>query len=112
MNKVLVFSSYQTKHQQLCTPYVYRQGMPILKVLDLLKSHELGLENKQYHHSKNFATRKVFPQEASQQIVDYEKNGNKIYHKMIKKRLQPDSTAEIFALVKNLQLNCVERLLN
>lgn len=81
-------------------------------IIDLLKSHKLGLENKQYHHIKNFVTRNVFPQEASLQIVDYEKNGKKIYHAMIKKRLQPDSTAEIFALIKNLQLNCVERLLN
>ena len=42
MNKQLPFSSFQSKHHQLSTPYVNRQGM------------------------------KVFPQEASQQIVDCE----------------------------------------
>ena len=32
---------------------------------DVLKLHELGLEDKQYHHIKNFVTGKVFPQEVS-----------------------------------------------
>ena len=33
------------------------------------------------HHIKNFVTGKVFPQEASQQIVKCEKNEDKIYDK-------------------------------
>ena len=76
--------------------------MRILKLLDVLKSHKLGLENKQYHPIKNVVTGKVFPQEASQQIADCEKNGDEIYDDMIKERLQPHSTIGIFALVKNL----------
>ena len=112
MNKVLVFSSSQSKHHPLSTPYVHRQGMRILKLLDVLKSHKPGLENKQYHHIKNFLTGKVFPQKASQQIVDCEKNEDKIYNEMIKKRLQPDNAVGSFAPVKKLQLNCVKRLLN
>ena len=84
---------------------MHRQGVPILKLLDVLKSHELNLENKPYHHIKNLATGKVFPQEASQQIVDCEKNCDKIYDEMIKERLQRDSTVGIFAPVKKLQLN-------
>ena len=51
--------------------------MCIVKLLDILKSHELGLENKQYRHVKNFVTRKLFPQDAWQQIVDCEKNEDK-----------------------------------
>ena len=62
MNKGLVFSSFHlSKQQQLNTLYMHQQGMRILKLLDVLKSHKLGLENKQYHHIKNFVTGKVFP---------------------------------------------------
>ena len=64
MDKGLVFSISQSKHQQLSTPYLHRQVMRILRLLDVLKSHELGLENKQYRHIKNFVTGKVFPQDA------------------------------------------------
>ena len=78
--------------------------MWILKLLDVLKLHELGLENKQNHRIKNFVTGKVFP--TSQRIVVCEKNGDKSYDKMRKKRLQPDSTIGVFASVKRLQLNC------
>ena len=38
----------------------------------------MGLGNKQYHHIKKFVTEEVFPQEASQQIVDCEKDDSKI----------------------------------
>lgn len=81
MNKQLPFSSFQSKHHQLSTPYVHRQGM------------------------------KVFPQEASQQIVDCEQNGHKIYGEMIKERLQPHSIVRIFAPVKRLQLNFFQKYL-
>lgn len=57
-------------------------------------------KKKQYYDIKNFLTGKVFPQEASQHIVDCEKNGDKIYNEMIKEQMQPDSTVEIFAPVK------------
>ena len=72
MNKGLAFLSSQSKHHQISVPYVHRQGIRVLKLFDVLKSHELDLENKQYHHIKNFVTRKVFPLEASQQMVDCE----------------------------------------
>ena len=78
--------------------------MCIVKLLDILKSHELGLENKQYRHIKNFVTRKLFPQDAWQQIVDCEKNEDKIYDQMIKERLQFDSTTEVITRAKKLQL--------
>ena len=78
-----------------------RKRMCIVKLLDILKSHELGLENKQYHHIKNFVTRKLFPQDAWQQIVDCEKNEDKIYDQMIKERLQFDSTTEVITRAKS-----------
>ena len=78
MNKGLVFSSFQSIRHQIITIYVHRQEIQILKLLDVLKSHQLGLENKQYHHIKKFVTGEVFPQEASQQIVDCEKDGSNI----------------------------------
>ena len=81
-----------------------RKRMCIVKLLDILKSHELGLENKQYHHIKNFVTRKLFPQDAWQQIIDWEKNEDKIYDQMIKERLQFDSTTEVITRAKKLQL--------
>ena len=46
MNKGLAFTSYQGKHHQICTPYVHWQEIRILKLFDVLKSHQLGLENK------------------------------------------------------------------
>ena len=101
MNKELVFFS-QSRHLQLNTPYVYRQRIRVLKLLDVLKSYELGLESKQYHHIKSFFTGKVFPQETSQQVVYCEKNGDKIYDEMIKERLQPDCTVGIVAPIKKL----------
>ena len=78
MNKGLVFSSFQSIRHQIITIYVHRQEIHILKLLDALKSHQLGLGNKQYHHIKKFVTGEVFPQEASQQIVDCEKDGSNI----------------------------------
>ena len=78
MNKGLVFSSFQSIRHQIITLYVHRQEIQILKLLDVLKLHQLGSRNKQYHHIKKFATGKKFPQEASQQIVDCEKDGIKI----------------------------------
>ena len=78
MNKGLAFTSFQSKHHQICTPYVHRQEIRILKLLYALKSYQLGLENKYYHHIKNFVTGEIFPQETSQQIVGCEKNGDKI----------------------------------
>ena len=109
INKGLVSSSSQSKHHQLSKPYVHQQGMRTLKLVDVLKLLELGLENKQYHHMKNFAPGKVFPQEVSQQIVDCKKNGDKIYNAMIKEQLQHDSTVGINAPVKKLQLNCFKK---
>ena len=78
MNKGLVFSSFQSILHQIITLCVHRQEIQILKLFDVLKLHQLGLRNKQYHHIKKFVTREVFPQEASQQIVDCEKDGSKI----------------------------------
>ena len=78
MNKELVFSSFQSICHQIITLYMHRKEIQILKLLDVLKSHQLGLGNKQYHHIKKFVTGEVFPQEASQQIVDCEKDGSKI----------------------------------
>ena len=78
MNKGLVFSSFQSIRHHIITLYVHRQEIQILKLIDVLKLHQLGLRNKQYHHIKKFITGKVFPQEALQQIVDCEKNGTKI----------------------------------
>ena len=46
LNKGLAFTSFQNKHHQICTPYVHLQEIRILKLLDVLKSHQLGLENK------------------------------------------------------------------
>ena len=77
-NKGLVFPSFQSIRHQIITRYVRRQEIQILKLLDVLKRHQLGLGNKQYHHIKKFVTGEVFPQEASQQIVDCEKDGSKI----------------------------------
>ena len=78
MKKGLVFSSFQSIRHQIITLYVHRQEIQILKLLDVLKLHQLGLGNKQYHHIKKFVTGEVFLQEASQQIVDCEKDGSKI----------------------------------
>ena len=78
MNKELVFSSFQSICHQIITLYVHRKEIQILKLLDVLKSHQLGLGNEQYHHIKKSVTREVFPQEPSQQIVDCEKDGSKI----------------------------------
>ena len=78
MNKELVFSSFQSIRHQIITLYVHRKEIQILKLLDVLKSHQLGLGNKQYHHINKFVTGEVFPQKASQQIVDCEKDGSKI----------------------------------
>lgn len=76
--------------------------MWILKLLGVLKSYKLGLENKQYNHIKNLVTGKVFPQDSWQQIVDCEKNGGKIYDETIKEQLQPDINVVIFAPAKKL----------
>ena len=81
------------------------------RVLDVLTSHKLGLENKQYDHIKNFVTGKVFSQEAPQQIVDCEKNGDKIYDEIIQERLQPDTVGIFTQTVKKLQLNCFKKQL-
>ena len=78
MNKGLVFSSFQSIRHQIITLYVHRQEIQILKLLDVLKLHQLGLGNKQHHHIKKFVTGEVFPQKASQQIVDCEKDGSKV----------------------------------
>ena len=48
----------------------------------------------------NFVTGKFFPLVTSQQIVDCQKNSDKIYNQMIKRLLQPDNTVEKFAPVK------------
>ena len=61
MNKGLVISSFQSIRHQIITRYVRPQEIQILKLLDVLKSHQLGLGNKQYHHIKKFVTGKVFP---------------------------------------------------
>ena len=55
------------------------------------------------HHIKNFVTGKVFPQEASQKLLNVRRMKTKFTIKMIKEWLQP---AGIFAPVKKLQLNC------
>ena len=47
----------------------------------------MGLENKQYHNIKNFATGEVFSQKASQKNVDSEKYGDKTYHEIKKEQL-------------------------
>ena len=78
MNKRLAFASFQSKYHQNLTPYVHQQEIRMLKLIDVLKSHHLGLENKQCHHIRNFVTGEVFSKEASQQIVDCEKKGDKI----------------------------------
>ena len=109
LNKELVIQSSQSKHHQFRTAYEHRQGLWILKLLDVLKSHKLGLKNKQYHHIKNFFTGKVFPHKPSQQIVGSEKYGDKSYREIIKERLQTDITARIFAPVKQLQVNCYKK---
>ena len=77
MNKEHVFSSFQSNCHQIITLYVHRQGIQILKQFDVLKSLQLGLGNKQYHQIKKFVTGEVFPQEASQQMVDCEKDGKR-----------------------------------
>ena len=53
MNKRLAFLSSQSKYHELSTHYVHQQGIGILKLFHVLKSHELRLENKQYHHIKS-----------------------------------------------------------
>ena len=59
MTKRLVFFSIsESTHLQLSTPYVHRQVMWVSKLVDVLISQELGLEDKQYHHIKNFCHRK------------------------------------------------------
>ena len=96
LNKGLAFTSFQNKHHHICTLYVHQQEIRILKLLDVLKSHRLGLENKQYHHIKNFVTGEVFPQEASQQIVGCD-------CKLI-------VLLQVFVLTaKKLQLNCIKK---
>ena len=60
MNEGLVFLISQSKHLQPGTPYVHRKGMRILRLLEVLKLHGLGLENKHYHHIKNSFTGEVF----------------------------------------------------
>ena len=42
MNKGLVSSSSHSKHHHLSALHVHRQGMQTLKLVDVLKSHELG----------------------------------------------------------------------
>ena len=84
MNEGLVFLISQSKHLQLGTPYVHRKGMRILRLIEVLKLHGLGLENKHYHHIKNFLAGEVFLQGASQQNLYCKKNGDKIYNEMIK----------------------------
>ena len=61
---------------------------------------EMDLENKKDYHIMNFVTGKFFPLVTSQQIVDCQKNSDKIYDQMIKRLLQPDNTGEMFAPVK------------
>ena len=46
LNKGLAFTSFQSKYHQICTPDVHQQEIRILKLLDVLKSHQLGLGNK------------------------------------------------------------------
>ena len=82
MNKGLVFSSFQSIRHQIITIYVHRQEIQILKLLDALKSHQLGLENKQYHHIKK--------------IRHCEKDGSQIQDQMIKERFQIDITVANF----------------
>ena len=66
--------------------------MWISKLLDVLKSHELGLQSKQYHW-KSIST-----SEASQQIVDCKKNEDKIYDEVVKERLQTYITVRTFCV--------------
>ena len=40
MNKGLVFSSFQSKRHQIITPYVHRQEIRILKLLNVLNDDD------------------------------------------------------------------------
>ena len=52
---------------------------------------------------------KYFHKRYHNKIVDYEKNGDKIFDEMIKEKLQPDITVGIFAPAKKLQLNSFKK---
>ena len=73
MNKELVFSSFQSIRHQIITLYVHRKEIQILKLLDVLKSHQLGLGNKQYHHINKFVTGEVFPQRHHNKLLTVRK---------------------------------------